>query len=173
MRPPCTVTRQCGSAGASTAYHHQIITRSLHHHSQQIHVRSVRRLTLLTFSQRWIKLIKFDKLFIFVPPSPLPSLKRERERERAVGSSVLSEPARSQHSQRQAASVLLIPSKLFLLIDNKMNQSDFYKMQKLHFDREKHRGYWNIGERDAGLRGTGTQHGELGWAPGHDILFGS
>ena len=36
-------------------------------------------------------------------------------------------------------------------------------MQKLHFERDKHRGYWNIGEMRDG--------GELGWAPGHDILF--
>ena len=115
--PPCTVTRQCGSAGASTAYHHQIITRSLHHHSQQIHVRSVRRLTLLTFSPRWIKLIKFDKLFIFVPPSPLPCLKRERERERESSWKLSSVRTGPESTQSAPGSFSPVDSQQTLLAD--------------------------------------------------------
>ena len=67
---------------------------------------------------------------------------REREREQLDDQFSENQPGvRTVSSGRTTA--WLQPTALIVL---RMKQSDFFKMQKLNFDREKHRGYWNIGE---------------------------
>ena len=66
----------------------------------------------------------------------------KRERERAVGRSVKPGQSSTEHTH----SFSPVDAQLGTDLVVEMNQSDFYKMQKLNFDREKHRGYWNIGE---------------------------
>ena len=106
-----------------------------------------------------IEINQIDKLLIF-SDTPRPFLAwservREREREREQEEHQFSENQPGVSTVSTTASVQLLPREELWLL--RMNQSDFYKMQKLNFHREKHRGYWNIGQIWDGT-GTGTQH---------------